>query len=138
MYWSDLPLSPSPRLLRQFAALALVFLGGLAAWQGCARDDLEGGLALAGAGALVGTVGLVRPRWLRWPFVVWTAAAFPVGWVMSRVLLAAVFFGLFWPLGLVLRLLGRDPLALRPRPYAVSYWAPKPAPTDPRRYLRQF
>ena len=36
--------------------------------------------------------------------------AFPIGWTVSQVMLAMMFFGLFTPIGLVFRLIGRDPL----------------------------
>ena len=64
--------------------------------------------------------------------------AFPIGWTVSQVMLAVMFFGLFTPIGLVFRLLGRDPLHRTRRPGLESYWAPKPAPADLRRYFKQF
>ena len=64
--------------------------------------------------------------------------AFPIGWTVSQVMLALMFFGLFMPIGLVFRLIGRDPLR-RTRPSGrESYWDPKPTPTDLRRYFKQF
>ena len=36
--------------------------------------------------------------------------AFPIGWTVSQVILAVMFYGLFTPIGLVFRLIGRDPL----------------------------
>ncbi len=64
--------------------------------------------------------------------------AFPIGWVISHVILALVFYGLFTPLALVFRLIGRDALVLRRSPSARGYWQPRPQVTDPRRYLKQF
>jgi hypothetical protein len=64
--------------------------------------------------------------------------AFPIGWTVSRLVLAAVFYGLFTPIGLVFRLMGRDPLARRPPHDVVSYWTEKPDRADVRRYFRQF
>ena len=64
--------------------------------------------------------------------------AFPIGWTVSQVMLAVMFFGLFTPIGLVFRLIGRDPLHRTRRPELESYWAPKPTPTDLRRYFKQF
>jgi hypothetical protein len=63
---------------------------------------------------------------------------FPFGWAVSHLLLAILFYGLFTPLGLIFRLLGRDPLR-RQRPLEqASYWTMKPAATDVRGYFRQF
>ena len=64
--------------------------------------------------------------------------AFPIGWTVSQVMLALMFFGLFMPFGLVFRLIGRDPLQRTRRSDRKSYWEPKPIPTDLKRYFKQF
>ena len=58
----------------------------------------------------VGLAGLTRPEWMRSIYVGWMVLAFPIGWTVSQVMLALMFFGLFTPIGLVFRLIGRDPL----------------------------
>jgi hypothetical protein len=138
MRWSDIPFSPPERMLRQFAGLWLVCFGGLSLWQGLVRGRPGLGFGLAVLVLTVGIVGLVWPRAVRPIFVGWMVLAFPIGWVISHTLLAAVFFGLFTPMGLAFRLLGRDLLAIQPRAGLATYWQPKPAPTDVRRYFRQF
>jgi hypothetical protein len=138
MRWSDLPLAPSPRTLRQFAALWIVVLGGLACWQGLLRERPVLGAVLGVAAVAVGVPGLARPSLVRPVFVALTVATFPVGWVLARVVLAVVFYGLFTPLALVFRLAGRDALALRRPSDRASYWEPKPPPAGARSYLRQF
>ena len=75
---------------------------------------------------------------MRFIYVGWMVLAFPIGWTVSQVMLAIMFFGLFTPIGLVFRLIGRDPLQ-RTRPSGrESYWEPKPTPADLRRYFKQF
>jgi Saxitoxin biosynthesis operon protein SxtJ len=138
MRWSDIPFSPPPRMLRQFAGLWLLFFGGLAAWQGLARGRVGVALGLAALAVVVGGIGLVRPKLIRPIFVGWMVLAFPIGWAVSLLLLGLVYYGLFLPIGLVFRLTGRDALQLRPRPGATTYWAPRTAPADVRRYFRQF
>ena len=88
----------------------------------------------------VGPIGLVRPGWLRPIYVSWMVLAFPIGWTVSQVIIGVMFYGVFTPIGLLFRLIGRDPLQLdrvrlRGRE---TYWAPKPAPTSLRRYFQQF
>jgi hypothetical protein len=70
--------------------------------------------------------------------VVLTALALPIGFAVGHVLLAAVWYGLFTPVGLIMRLLGRDPLCRRPDREAESYWRPRSPQRDVRRYFRQF
>jgi hypothetical protein len=60
-----------------------------------------------------------------------------VGFVVSHVLVTLIFLFLFTPLGLVSRLLGRDPLALKP-PGRLSRWTTCDQSIDPRGYYRQF
>ena len=58
----------------------------------------------------LGPLGLIWPRLLRPIYVAWMVLAFPIGWTISQLILAVMFYGLFTPIGLVFRLIGRDPL----------------------------
>lgn len=136
MKWSDLPLNPSPRMLRQFAAAWLVVFLALAWRQGLMRGHpLAGGVL--GAVALLGVIGLVKPASLRWVFIGATVAAFPIGWVMTQAMLLVMFFLVLTPVALVFRLVGRDALRLRRRE-AASFWTDHGDPPPAERYLKQF
>src|SRR5262249_40286013 len=137
MHWSEIPWRPAPSTLRQFAALWLVFFTGLAVWHGVVRDRPVLGWGLAGLAGGVGLLGVAGPAAVRLLFVGWMVLAFPVGWLVSRVVLAGLFYGLFTPLGLCFRLLGRDLLGQR-RPTAETCWEVKPQPGDVETYLQQF
>jgi Saxitoxin biosynthesis operon protein SxtJ len=138
MNWSDLPRDPSPRLLRQFAALCLVFFGGAAVWQGAVRGRVELAAVLAALAVTIGPLGLVKPRAVRPIFVGWVVLVFPLNWLVSHLFLGLIYYGLFTPTGLLFRLMGRDVL-LRQRPSdRPTYWSPKPQPDDVRRYFSQF
>jgi hypothetical protein len=138
MQWSDIPFHPPRKTLRQFAGLWIAFFGGLALWQWLMRGHPTAAVVLAALALTAGPVGLVRPEWLRPVFVAWMVLAFPIGWTVSQVILALLFYGLFMPLGLVFRLIGRDPLQRGRRPGLETYWTAKAAPTSPRRYFQQF
>jgi hypothetical protein len=138
MRWSDIPFDPPRKTLRQFAGLCLAFFGGMALWQALGKGHIVVGLSLAALALTIGLLGLTRPGWVRFLFVGWMVLAFPIGWTVSQVMLVLMFFGLFAPIGLVFRLIGRDPLQ-RARPSGrESYWVAKPAPADVRRYFKQF
>lgn len=138
MQWSDLSFTPSSRVLRQFAVLVLVVFGSLSAWYGIVRDEpgLATGFGLAAG--VIGPLGLIAPGAIRPIFVAWMVVAFPIGWTVSRVLLALIYYGLFTPLGLVFRIVGRDRLGRRHRPDLDTYWTPKAQATSVRSYFRQF
>jgi Saxitoxin biosynthesis operon protein SxtJ len=138
MQWSDIPFDPPRTMLRQFAGLWLVFFVGIALWQGLARGHVVQGLVIALIAVTIGPLGLVRPDWMRWIYVGWMVLAFPIGWTVSQVMVAVMFFGLFTPIGLLFRLIGRDPLHRVRTPERTSYWSPKSTPADLRRYFKQF
>jgi hypothetical protein len=124
------------RLLRQFAGLWLVFWGGLAAWH-LYRAQGPGITIVGAVAAIVGAVGLARPETIRPLFAILTVISRPIGAVMTRIVLGVAYYGLFTPLALVFRAIGRDPLFRRRRPGATTYWSARPDTKDPRRYFRQ-
>ena len=67
----------------------------------------------------------------------WMVAAFPIGWTISRLVIAALFVLVFTPVALVFRLAGRDALRLRRRS-APSFWIAKQRPERVESYLRQY
>ena len=138
MQWSDIPLAPPNRILCQFAALWIVLLTGLACWHGFFRDRHVLAIALAVLAFTVGPLGLLKPQAIRWIFVGLMVVTFPIGWVVSRFVLACLFYGIFTPVGLVFRLMGRDALLRRHRPDVPTYWSAKLAAASPKSYLRQF
>jgi hypothetical protein len=138
MHWSDIPLDPPRNTLRQFAGLCVIFFGGMALWQGLVRGHTTQALVFALIAVTIGPLGLVRPDWMRWVYVGWMVLAFPIGWTVSQVMLAVMFFGLFTPIGLIFRLIGRDSLHRTRSADRNSYWSPKPGPIDLRRYFKQF
>jgi hypothetical protein len=137
MKWSDLPLNPTPRMLRQFSGAWLVAFAGLACHRGLVRHYPGAALVLA-AVALLGLAGLARPAWMRWPFIAAMAITFPIGWVVSQLALLLMFLLVITPVALFLRLRGRDILQLKRPPDNVSLWKKHPERTEPGRYLKQF
>lgn len=136
MRWADLPRNPSVKVLRQFAGLWIVFFGGLAYWHGVVHARPAVGIVLASLAVTVGPLGLARPKAVRPIFVGWMVLAFPIGWALSRVILASVYYGLFTPLAVGFRLRGRDALGLRRPQGQKTYWTLKSIPTDQRSYFR--
>jgi hypothetical protein len=138
MKWSDIPFDPPSKTLRQFAGIWLVFFSGWAIHQGLWRGHTIAGIILAVAALTIGLLGLTRPPTVRPIYVGWMVLAFPIGWTVSFLILTLIFFGLFTPIALVFRFIGRDALArIHPRE-ASTYWVPKPAPASQRSYFRQF
>lgn len=138
---------PDDRTLRQFGVIAFFgfsFLGAIAWWErlvfafglGEARPIVAGAfVALAGISILF---SLVAPRANLPIYLGLTILSYPIGFVLSHVIMGFLFFVMITPIGLFFRLTGYDPLHRRFDPEATSYW------TDPRprrgkaSFFRQF
>ncbi len=132
-----IPWHPTNRMLRQFAGLWLLFVGALAVRVTVAFGPLPGA-GVATAAIAIGVAGLVRPASVRPVFLAASLLAWPIGWVVSHVLLLTLFYGLFTPVALLFRLIDRDALDRHFRPQRASYWEPKATADDPARYLQTF
>lgn len=135
----QLDLKPTPRALRQFGLICLMMLTGiglLLAWRfGVPRAVVIG---LSAAGLVLFVLGLISPK-LIWPFYAGLMiVSYPIGWVISHLVMILFFFGIITPVAMVFRLLGRDALHCRPDKDAKSYWVPCDRPDSVKRYFRQF
>ena len=129
---------PTARELRRFGVLLAAFValaGGLLYWRfeapAAARMVWTAGAALV---AIYVAVAALR----RWIYLGWLYAAFPVGWTLSHVMLAAAYYLVLVPIGLLLRLFRGDPLDRTPNRSAASYWVARRPVRNVRRYFRQF
>lgn len=144
----DLNLKPDRKHLAGFGWAALVIfglLGGLVTWKHAILGIHLGpsaarttAMALWAVGALSGLLSLVKPEWNRPLYVALTLAAFPIGFVVSHVIIAVIFFLIITPVGLVFRLMGRDALTRRLDRNARTYWVDRPPVDSVERYFRQF
>jgi hypothetical protein len=111
---------------RQFGLVFAVLFGLVAAWPLLdGRPPRWGSLVLAGiflilAVALPGVLAPLNRIWFRIGLALHS--------VVSPIVLGLVFFTTVTPIGLVLRLLGKDPLRRRPEPDAVTYWIERTPP----------
>ncbi len=140
-------LKPDISQLRQFGGICFVafgLLGWMVWWKG-GLLGLDFGEArwpvvylLWGAGSISGLFSLVFPRANRPLFVGLSLVTYPIGYVVSHVVMALIFFGVITPVGLLFRILGRDPLNRRFESDRESYWEPHQPPEDEGRYYKQF
>jgi hypothetical protein len=118
-----LKLKEEPKEWRKAAwmsALGLALLSSLLRWRGV-LPAAAWGVVLGLLAALAVTAAL-QPRWFRGYYRFSARLGFGLSQVAGRAVLALFFFTILTPLGLALRLLGKDPLRLR-RPAGVeSYW----------------
>jgi hypothetical protein len=127
---------PSSRQLRQFALAALFGCALMGFWIWRSTGSVRTMAIASAVGVVVFLTGLMAPAAVRPLYVVLMAVTLPVGWLVSRMLLLAIYFVLITPIGRVFRLFGRDHLALK-RPQVGSYWRPYRPPKDVGSYFRQ-
>lgn len=87
---------------------------------------------LLAAGSLLVVFGLLFPIWLAPLNRAWTRLGIVMSKVVNPIVLALIFLTTVVPIGLAMRLAGKDPLRLKSDPDAESYWIgrepPGPAP----------
>ncbi len=98
-------------------------------------------LSYAFTGIVLVTLPLAAfaPNLLRPVFKLWMKLANAVGWFNTQVILAIVFVLIFIPIGLIMKLLRKDPM--KRKMFAVeTYWEPYELEglKDRNRYERQF
>ena len=112
---------------------AFGLLAALLAWRG--RHELA--IGAAGLAAALALLAWLKPSLLRIPNAAWWRLAHALGWVNSRIVLSVFFLAVLTPVGLALRLAGRDSLRLRRR--QGSGWTPYPERIrDPKHYERMY
>jgi hypothetical protein len=128
---------PERKQLRQFAGIWFPAFCALVGWLVGSRTGQWQGVQIGwGICGLIAVAGFFYPPAMRPVFVGLILLTYPIGWVVSHLLLAAIFYLLFLPIGLVLRMTGHDPLQLKP-PAGNSLWKTPAGKTDPASYLRQ-
>lgn len=89
-------------------------------------------------GITLAVLGVAAPRVLVYPRRAWMFLAEALSYVMTRAVLAIVFFGIITPIGWFKRILGWDPLRRRAGSSS-SYWRPySERQHDPRHYEKMF
>ena len=135
--WSEIFALPSKRLLRQFAAAWLIFFLTWAVHREFVRSNHAAAVWFCVA-AIPGVVGIIWPLSVRWLYVVAMVLAFPIGWVISFIALAVMYYCLLTPVAFLFRIMGRDALRLRAKKDSTSYWVARGPEAKPDRYLRQY
>jgi hypothetical protein len=84
-------------------------------------------------------VAFVAPGWLAAPNRAWMRFGLLLGRIVSPIVIAILFFGVFTPFGLFMRLFRRDPLRTALDRNAQSYWIERiPPGPDPAGMKDQF
>ena len=144
----DIDLRPDARKLRQFGFIALFGFGSARAarLEGMgrlfARPRRPGEFHLtqifAGLAGISLLFSLIFPRanWLL--YVGLTIVALPIGFVLSYVIMGTLFYLIIAPIGLIMRLFGKDPMNRHFQPSMGTYWVDSRPQRPAEDYFRQF
>jgi Saxitoxin biosynthesis operon protein SxtJ len=134
----DLNLNPSKKELRTFGLCALAFLA-LVAWIVFRRtSSMPVAAGLVGLGVILAALGFLFPRALRPVWIVLMVVNYPIGWVLTHVVMSIIFYLVVSPVGVIMRLSGRDPMERRFDRSAKTYWKPRHSDPGSARYFRQY
>ena len=98
----------------------LLLIAAALVWRGRIRTaEIMGPI-----GAVLLLLGLTKPSLLKWPSALWWKFAMALGHVNARVILTVAFALVLTPLGVVWRVIGKDPLTRRRRNW--PGWSPYP------------
>ena len=128
-----LNLKDEPKEWRKSTLLAVVGLALLASvlrWRHVLANKTW--LAFLAVLAVVACAALLQPRWFRGYHRFSMRLGFAISQFLGRVALVLFFVFVLTPVGLVLRLTGKDPLQLKRPPNAETFWhtAKDPSPLD--------
>src|SRR5271170_5764079 len=102
--------NPSKKELAWFGLLALLFFGLVGAIAYHKTHSLSTACIIWGAALIGVAIYYVLPEIRRPVYVGWMIAVYPIGWTVSHVAMVVVFYGVLTPIGVIMRLCGRDPL----------------------------
>lgn len=84
-------------------------------------------------------LALAAPLLLKPIYIFWMKLAFILGWFNARLILFIIFYLVFTPIGLGMKLLGIDLLDRKIEKKKISYWIKKEITVfNPLNYQRQF
>lgn len=116
---------------------ACLVIGALSAWKHGAPTATAAVLWALALG--FGGLALVAPTRLAPVNRLWLRLGLALNRIVSPLAIGIVFFLVVTPIGLTLRLAGKDPLHLKRDPAATSYWIPREPPgPEPKSMSHQF
>jgi MFS family permease len=143
----EINFNPDRKTLRQFGVIAFVGFGVLAALAYYERLIFSFGLGevrvpLAMTFAALGTIAalfsVVVPQANRVLYVGLTLLAFPIGFVLSYVIMGTLFFLIIGPIAVFFRLFGRDSMHRGYDQSASTYWLEARPARDKESYFHQY
>jgi hypothetical protein len=130
--------NPSDGDLRQFGCLWFPLFAGIFGAVLWKNGSPNAAYMFWGAAAVSEIIGWIAPNAIKPFFVGSMYATFPIGWVVSHVLLLIAYYLVLTPIGLLMRLFGYDPMQRKLDKPAKSYWIAREPVVNSKRYFKQY
>jgi hypothetical protein len=89
--------------------------------------------------AVMLAVTLFQKEWLKGIYRIWMKGARFIGEIVSTIIFIVIFYTIFTPVGIILRIMRKDILDQKINRAQKSYWQPRPERAfEPQDSLRQF
>jgi hypothetical protein len=129
--------STSNKDIRRFGVIAFVFFGALSGIGLWTKKPVPtyffGSLSVLGLGFIL------IPTPLRPVYDTWLRIAHFLGKIFTMLILALAYYLVITPAALIKRLFGGRPLPLKPDKGALSYWATRTEPVQPKeRFIKRY
>jgi hypothetical protein len=133
-----LNLKPSDKTLKEFAEFGMFILGLVAAPWMLYRGHTTAAVVMWAMAIVLRALAFVNPHWVRWPFIALSVVTWPIGLVVSYLVLVIIYYLVFTPVAIVFRLVGRDALNRKLNSQAATYWESHNPNRGAARYFKQF
>lgn len=130
--------NPSAGDLKWFGLIFAFFFALIGTVIGWRFDNWNITIVLAIIGGAVGLVYYVVPPLKKPIYVGWLYVTYPIGFVVSHLILGGTYYLVLTPIGLIMRVVGRDPMQRELDSEASTYWEPRKPITDSNRYFKQY
>ncbi len=129
---------PQPRDLRSFGIALPVFFAILGLILRARFDAPAVAITIWITGGVVTVLYAAVTRVRRPVFVGWLYLTYPIAWVITNSILVAIYLVVITPIGLLVRLFGRDPLERKFEVDTDTYWVAIERNTKLERYFQQY
>ena len=139
MKWNKISSSATIKQIRQFGFLVGIVMIAIGCWQFYRQIYPTTRVILWGIGGFLFASGLLLPKILKPFYILWMLLAHVLSWVNTRIILGLIFYLIFTPIALIMKLTKRDSLQRKIDKDASSYWVQRTMPKNIKEHFeRQF
>lgn len=117
---------------KNFGIVFAVVFAAIGLWPLVDGNDVRTWWLVAASAMLI--LAFAFPKVLEWPNKLWFKFGMLLGAVIAPIVMALVYITTVMPIGLILRVFGKDPLRRRIEPERASYWIER---SDPPQSMKQ-